>query len=58
MNEIAFYLERTDKRIIELWNMAYMPERIAEKLDIPLEYIEDVIEDEANYSEDKGGETP
>lgn len=44
------YLQEIDQPIIRLWNACkMMPEDIADLLGVDLEYVENVIEDPANY---------
>lgn len=49
MNELAIHLNQLEKQVLGLWNQGMMPEDIAGKLNLNQDYIEDVVECEANY---------
>ena len=52
MNEIEFYLEEIDRKIIRLWNACRSAAVIADTLDIDIEYVQAVIDEPQNYKED------
>ena len=49
MNEIEFYLEEIDRKIIRLWNACRSAAVIADTLDIDIEYVQAVIDESQNY---------
>ena len=49
MNEIEFYLEEIDRKIIRLWNACRSAAVIADTLDIDIEYVQAVIDEPQNY---------
>jgi len=53
MNEIEFYLEEIDRKIIRLWNACRSAAVIADTLDIDVEYVQAVIDEPQNYKEGK-----
>jgi len=53
MNEIEFYLEEIDQKIIRLWNACRSAAVIADTLDIDIEYVQAVIDEPQNYKEGK-----
>ena len=52
MNEIEFYLEKIDRKIIRLWNACRSAAVIADTLDIDIEYVQAVIDESQNYKEE------
>ena len=56
MNEIESYLEKTDQKIIRLWNACRSAAVIADTLDIDIEYVQAVIDEPQNYKEKNGQE--
>ena len=52
VNEIEFYLEETDQKIIRLWNACHSAAVIADTLDIDVEYVQAVIDEPQNYKEE------
>ena len=52
MNEIESCLEKTDQKIIRLWNACRSAAVIADTLDIDIEYVQAVIDESQNYKED------
>ena len=53
VNEIEFYLEEIDRKIIRLWNTCRSAAVIADTLDIDIEYVQAVIDEPQNYKEGK-----
>ena len=53
VNEIEFYLEKIDRKIIRLWNACRSAAVIADTLDIDIEYVQAVIDEPQNYKEGK-----
>ena len=51
MNEIEFYLEEIDQKIIKLWNACRSAAVIADTLDIDIEYVQAVIDEPSNYAQ-------
>ena len=51
MNEIESYLEKTDQKIIRLWNACRSAAVIADTLDIDIEYVQAVIDEPSNYAQ-------
>ena len=49
VNEIEFYLEEIDHKIIRLWNACRSAAVIADTLDIDIEYVQAVIDEPQNY---------
>ena len=54
MNEIEFYLEEIDQKIIRLWNACHSAAVIADTLDIDVEYVQAVIDEPQNYRRENG----
>ena len=52
VNEIEFYLEEIDRKIIRLWNACRSAAVIADTLDIDIEYVQAVIDESQNYKEE------
>jgi len=57
MNEIEFYLEEIDQKIIRLWNACRSAAVIADTLDIDIEYVQAVIDESQNYRRENGQTT-
>ena len=57
MNEIEFYLEEIDQKIIRLWNACRSAAVIADTLDIDVEYVQAVIDEPQNYKEGRNGKS-
>ena len=53
VNEIEFYLEEIDRKIIRLWNACRSAAVIADTLDIDIEYVQAVIDEPQNYKEER-----
>ena len=51
MNEIEFYLEEIDQKIIRLWNACCSAASIADTLGIDIEYVQAVIDEPSNYAQ-------
>ena len=57
VNEIEFYLEEIDHKIIRLWNACRSAAVIADTLDIDIEYVQAVIDEPQNYKEGRNGKS-